>query len=717
MRTLSFSLFLLCAAAIFPATAENPFVSNRFAKLEFHDGAIHLCEPSGRPVLSTGALNFAWSPPEALPVNAEKINGETLRVRYKIRNDATGKVTVTGLFELKENRVACRYEIFAPGLQTGGIMQKITPADGVETGKLYKAGIWTRVPGGTSYEKRGEMLKKYSGETIGVWHLVRGNHLWSSYDNEHLAVRQLDDGKYLGETLLEIYPVSMDNFEAAAANRGEPVALRLGTTRKFNLFEQGQPEFQAEISNTSGHSLSGVRVRFIARDYDGKSVLDKQEILSLSAGEKCCRSFKLPAGRNIFFVDACATVAGKEYFTRTNIATLPPHQYQNPRREIGISAFFDEPDREAVFQLMQRIGVRNLRNNDNREAARYGMTSYMHNNVSNDRLYDPERDYDTLRKMLDQYREWQCAGWEFCNEWNFCNTPEQRKTNTAIYASWLKAIREEAARRGQKIHLISLGLSGADQEWLRELKRIGAWELIDGVALHPGRGNMMADCLGSGWFYLGSVRRINETLKELGGDKPLYLTEVYASTRPNNWWNDSYRLAADNTLLTLALGIAEKAATIQFYQLHDGVWYDVCGVNENDGEFNFGMLMRDTSPKPQLLAFAAAAEALDGAEFLRYLELPEKVHGMEFDTPRGKMAVLYDRTEGYFQSEKKEGFVWPEPWVKHWQKFNVHAFRSSQREVVTVDAIGRKENLPVKNGRVELTLSGSPLIVYGLDLP
>ena len=201
------------------------------------------------------------------------------------------------------------------------------------------------------------------------------------------------------------------------------------------------------------------------------------------------------------------------------------------------------------------------------------------------------------------------------------------------------------------------------------------------------------------------------------GEKPLHLTEVYACTQPNNWWVDSYRQGAENVLLTFALGVAEKAASVLFYQMHNGVWADVNGINPKDREYDYGLLMRDNSPKPSLMGFATAAEHLDGAEFIRNIEIPgTKIRGMEYSTPRGKMAIVYDRTDGTQQSKNTKDFVHREAWVDHWKTHRAHDFKSNLKEVRTVDAIGRETKIPVREGIVSLTLSGAPLIVYGLEL-
>ena len=108
-------------------------------------------------------------------------------------------------------------------------------------------------------------------------------------------------------------------------------------------------------------------------------------------------------------------------------------------------------------------------------------------------------------------------------------------------------------------------------------------------------------------MYLGAIRSTKEVL-EKHGVKPLYLTEVYACTQANNWWVDSLRQSAENTILTFAIGKAEGMAAVLFYQLHDAVWHDVGGINHKDREYDFGLLNRDCSPKPSLMAFATIAE-------------------------------------------------------------------------------------------------------------
>lgn len=168
---------------------------------------------------------------------------------------------------------------------------------------------------------------------------------------------------------------------------------------------------------------------------------------------------------------------------------------------------------------------------------------------------------------------------------------------------------------------------------------------------------------GGFWNYYGSVKTAALMLREYGGDKPLWLTEIFAPTFPNSFWEDSMRHATENVVLTFALAKAENVKAAMWYQLFDSVWHDRFGANEKDREYHFGLVNRDFSLKPMVLAYATIAEALDGAEFSGWIRLPQPdARGMLFDTPRGPMAVLWSRKDGYTLSRKVPDFPSPEPW-------------------------------------------------------
>jgi len=85
---------------------------------------------------------------------------------------------------------------------------------------------------------------------------------------------------------------------------------------------------------------------------------------------------------------------------------------------------------------------------------------------------------------------------------------------------------------------------------------------------------------------------------------------------------------------------------------------------------------------------------------------------MLFDTPRGPMAIVYDRTDGFHQAKLNPKQL--EPWVDYWKSKVKTTFTSDRKEVTVIDILGRAETVPVINGNAELELTGSPKIVYGL---
>lgn len=240
---------------------------------------------------------------------------------------------------------------------------------------------------------------------------------------------------------------------------------------------------------------------------------------------------------------------------------------------------------------------------------------------------------------------------------------------------------------------------------------------MDAMCFHPGRGSCTADKTGGGWTYLGGVQNMKRKIQELG-EKPLFLTEVYAVCQPNNAWCDSYRQAADNLLLSVVLGYVEDIAGIFLFKFNDGITWDINGVNEKDREWHYGIMLRDFSPKPSMMACATASEHLDGAKFIRMIQ-PEnttlKIY--EFDSPRGKFCVMFERKDGYQHYKKRPTpFVHKQPWIDTWKSKVEHTFESSSSSVFVYDVIGRGKKYQAKFGKVKLILDGSPKIVYGLKL-
>ena len=84
-------LFVFFSAAVLFA-ADAVEVSNKNNTLKFDRDGVMILDAQKNPMLKIQRLRFCWSPPEAVPVSAEAVSPETLKVNYDVVKDSTGKV-------------------------------------------------------------------------------------------------------------------------------------------------------------------------------------------------------------------------------------------------------------------------------------------------------------------------------------------------------------------------------------------------------------------------------------------------------------------------------------------------------------------------------------------------------------------------------------------------------------------------------------------------
>ena len=464
-------------------------------------------------------------------------------------------------------------------------------------------------------------------------------------------------------------------------------------------------------------------------------------------------SFNPSCERGIFFVEVSLRDAksGAELaFARTNLARLPPHAFRDgpDNSPFGLSAYWPEPSEEAVQDLMDRMGVRWVRGGDGRLQHK-PRVAIRHSGATQFVLgrHTPEERRKWIVGELEQCKTNRNAYWEFGNELNWSNTSIGigtcgigKAAAAPQYCEWVREIDREIREGGYGVKLLSAGVSGYDERFIRAIAERGCWDMIKGVCLHPGRGNFAPDYPlvhpergiavktddplalservehSSYWNYYGSVRDCARLISRLGR-KDLFLTEVYAPTFPNSWWEDTQRGAAENVVLTYVLAKVEGVRAAFYYQLFDSVWYDRFGANPKDREYHFGLINRDRSVKPAFMAYCAVAEHLDGAKFDGWMKpLNETSHAVWFKTPRGPLAVIWDRVDGYelTRHEKGKRYLSPEPWQDE-AVSSTSVKLAAGRRVRVYDAIGRRLPAEAVDGILHLRLTRAPLFVYGLS--
>ena len=714
-------------------------------------------------IIQLGELRLRWRPfVEPLSTCDYELTwiGEQPAIRcvYRLPHSVPSSIHLTGLFVAFPDRIDVSYQL--SGIPSGYIeswegtqfrFRWLQTERGI-AGKEVKLGLWKRnVEGGLPLEEFDCKIYPFymDDKTICLAYDAdnRANSNWIENEYRHTVLAKDGEHSYCTQYSIlfasEEYP-----FEAISARwKGRPFALKLKSERVYNWWESTSDtiRLQAQVVNTSGEKKECV-LNYWIRNYAGDLVNRNSIALSLAqmSKEEVTLEIVPETERELYFVEAsvCDKQGEEIVFCRTNVGLLPPHQFKSSAAKsiMGLSAYWAIPDSANLKRLLHRMGVRWLRNGI-ADSFR-GMEATFHNNINWKKKWKPDERDEAIRSFFRKMVQNGNHIWEFGNELNM-STPEIAGAGEGIgkallaetYVEWLKAIRniQQENEDWRKIKIISFGIAGFDEVFLRKLVKLGGWELLDGIALHPGRGNFTPDFPvytpwtafekpETGyeyWNYYGSIKLAKEFIKRNGGKKDLYLTEIYALDYPNHSWNDTFHESAENVLLSYALAAAEGVKNALYYQLFNSVWFDQLGINPNNREYFFGLINQDLSFKPSFMAYCNAAEVLDEAVFKGWIKLGNDkdatFRGMLFDTPRGSMCVLWDRIEGYIQNHPN-GDIFPEPWIGSWSKSVPIELPVGQTPVAVLNAIGQVEEISANHQQViTLQLTGAPIVVYGVD--
>ncbi len=688
------------------------------------NGGVDILDIEGSVLLTLSGVSLSWAPQKTKSGNTSKLNDNTIKIDYNVVNDKTGKVKISGIFSCQNHIVTAKYTVTAPkGVNIGGTMYIRKKGKIEGSPKLVKLGKWVRHKhGGVPYEVKDITFRRFNGKNSSVFETINGNVNWVNTYAQHISLKKTGEDTYTGETKFIILPSYTTNEAAGAVYSKRPISLALATNRDFNLWDNKErPEFNIRLTNTSGKQLAGVRLKVFVRDYDGKLIKNSTNNINLDANEEKSINIKIPARNEheFYFAEASAKLNGKEVFARTMLAVMPDYEYKYKDTSIfGIAAYFDIPSQKAVDKLLKRMGIRWVRNGDTRKTMpAFGALSNYHSNIRPEQWKNtPKKRTDWAKKGLERCRLQQNVWWEFGNEWNMGSLNSGKKADIYV-KNWLSEIYNQKKAGNYKVKIMSMGLAGADLGFLKAIHKNGGWNMMDGIAYHSGRGNLTPDYdnARSYWSFYGPLKAIKKTVKQLG-NKPIWITEAYACTKPNNWWYDSYRRAAENIVLQFALAKAEGIAGVMFYQLQDSRWTDKGGINSKDSEYSYGILFRDGTVKPSLSAFCTISEALDGAKFVKFLKFKNKyLKGILFKKPEGQMAIIWNRKDGYVQANKADNYAEPEPWIDHWKSVIPVALPTKGSKITVTDCVGRKRVIKSQNRRVRITTTGAPIIITGTN--
>ena len=641
----------------------------------------------------------------------------TIQMAYTINDN----LTITGLFTPIGNRVRIHYDVWAtnssPNTGASSLLFHAIPGG---TGKdRNHQSFWTRSaqPSGVPYEARdlhGFRFDFPSGQ-YALIDLPNANLNWSDPWFSNLPLYHVADTHWATDANWVLIGANTIRPTAGPALiKDRPLALDIWTTRTYNLWNNAANPLplNTQVFNALSNSQN-VTLSWWARDYNGNVVASDSTVQNVAAGAVWDQTLTFPPPAcGILFVEVQATAGAYSVFRRTNLAVLPSYTYGSDRSNsiFGMNGTFGLPNVESEKNLLEQMGVRWLRDSKYSlaDAESVGIGQRRHTDSS---YQNGVVDNGWVDGELAEAAAKLCPYWEINNEMNFTGTSAETYVTNALVPA--KA-RQQLNASG--VGIMVGGLGGWDPGYLQGLFNAGGWLNFDALNIHPGRGNYTADFTGATWTFLGIVRNYKNALANYGS-KPLYITEAYACTRTNSYWYDSYQNAADNVVLSYALAMEEGVKVMDWYQLNDTIGSDVGGVNPDDQEYHYGLLNRDLSPKPSLLAYATIARALDQASFVRRLSFDSasKNHGLMFNSPiHGNVAILWNRTDGYVLTQDVPNYAAPEPWIDPWPT-KVHvSLRAGGDTVIVLDSLGQSTIVSTTNGYADIVLDGAPAIVYGL---
>jgi hypothetical protein len=549
--------------------------------------------------------------------------------------------------------------------------------------------------------------------------------------------------------------VSREAFErhaqiiGSALLTGPALAVDLSHSRTYRLFEEpGVQTFEVGLFSAEARR---VRLELTARALDG-TVVDRWKDtveVEASAATGVEVDVDLPGPRGYVFLEVTARAGSDRALIRSGAAVLPPHEFgPSEQSMIGMGGFSTNrapgatqlpgvESREDEIALWQRMGVRHLRNNwlTPEESEDLDITTAYQPAASPEQFAgDPEGFQRWLDRSFELGEGTGAQSYELCNEWNL----RDGGIGVGFWAkeyteNFLLPFREEMDRRGIQAKLHSLGLGSWDPQFVDGIRKYGGWDALDGVAIHPGRGNFAADYdpvvvddidpQGEVWNFYGATRRAKAYLDEYGPDKELWITELNAMTSPNRWWNDDERIATDSAFLVLALSRAIGVTGVYWFQNYDGVWNDKYGVSPTDPEFHFGLIRADRSPKPSLLSFIHVAELLDGAEFQGFVESDHPdLHGLRFTNAEGPFWILWSRQDGFINNADHDdiedpedlSYPFPDPWGRHAKK-ELTVRVPEADGLAAVDVLGTEVRMSSAGKMRTLKVNASPVVVRGID--
>lgn len=411
---------------------------------------IFVMNKQSEKLVRLGSMRLGWSPaivPEACTYEMVKEDGcQAIRAHFTFpeRDDSGRKIpetlVLTGTYIARPSAVDVHYTV--SGMPEGYVEKKWGGSQfrfvllGERSLELpvAKTGLWQRhSEGGLPIE---EFDAKFVPFRNGNYKIClaynKGNSANLNWKDEGFRHTVFTEKSLQGEKVLDtrfsVVIASADESYEVISSRwhGRPFALTLTTDKTYNWWEDALETLEVNVNVTNtAQEKKNFRLNYWVRDFKGNVVVRQSEALVLASGECVVRPvrFRSEQERDLFFVEASLVdnEGREQVFSRTNICVLPPHKFfSSPEKSImGLSAYWEIPDLDNLSRLLQRMGVKWLRNGDTANFP--SIWAMFHNNVNWKKEWDEQMRKRTVRACLEKMV---CNGnriWEFGNEINMDN--------------------------------------------------------------------------------------------------------------------------------------------------------------------------------------------------------------------------------------------------------------------------------------------------------
>ena len=264
--------------------------------------------------------------------------------------------------------------------------------------------------------------------------------------------------------------------------------------------------------------------------------------------------------------------------------------------------------------------------------------------------------------------------WEIWNEPNIGFWKPQPSAKD--YVKLAKTVYPALKKADPNCTVLAPALSGWDYGYLEDAFKQGLLEVTDVVSLHPYGAAKPEDAA----ILYGKARELIAKYAPKGRDYPIVSGE---------WGYSSYNKGVP--IETQADYIARQFLSNIINGVRISIWYDWRddGPDPNENEHRFGTVAQDMKDKPAFVAAKTPATELNGYAFVNRIRI-----GPDDD---------------YLALFKKDG----DYRLAAWTTGEPHTVRLplEVREVEIVSRSGARSRTEVKNGKLELKLTGSPQYV------